>query len=924
MAVTVFRVGTAAMRVGTGAAYLSAGPASPSDIALSANTVADNASSGTDIGTLSATDTDSSSFTWTIVSQPSGNPFALSGTNPAATIVLERSGTGTLTAGDKTVRIRADDGTSTPYEEDLTIAVSASGAAVLLTTLTFPNESASTQATNWVSLPFGVWLPEGALGASDWPQFKLTDGTTVCPATIWGKTTHPADGSWRFFGAMIRVPSSVAGSGTVDVRIYSGGSAPSASGLSTANLSTADWKMQITGSAGFTGTFTSALNTGVSDADDVVTYANGDAGMLLRIGQDFTNDSGGAAHGQLYGWHFVQVLKGASGFLGSRHLTRLALPWGDVSSPTPTRLSFAGTVKSSSTTIRTLSGHDATETPGSTIGLPHYGSIFSAGTNGRWDYVQGSGSAAADMTMGLPAVDKAYFRWSRLIGSLDATFSPNANSSIDYLPMGCANMQRDINTAGERDGIGLLPAWCVRDFMRQAGGNDERAVRANALVMGGFRTCGRRQSTKGFVPVRGGGTNYTGLGNSQPSWYMAAGSIAGFQSPTTQTSLWNVEWESSHQEQSCYYAYLRTAEPQFLDLLTEQAASLLSSNDAIGNATLLDGAVTSDSVFGSATGNRDLIYNGTTYYNPTTVRGSNAPRVAAWHMRTIAEAWAAIPDTSYYGTAEKTYFSDVMDSGVDCLNAFNAGQGSAWNDSGMYNFMNLSEPVSGHWMFGHLDKAITHWYELSGRSNAQTLFAHRAKFWARIAASADMGCATAHYIRLRDENNARVLDMQDNVSLLSNGSFSYSASTEVMTFGSGGDGNMDFSPTNGDLFAFDPTWLSSGAPFSATARKIYYAVQASGQTCKLSLTPGGSAIDFTSTGSGTAIYARLANFGNRWSFQNGTGPDLILPIVYGTIRYMVAAGATGLSAAQSGIEARFALSSTSFATNPKNNFAASY
>ena len=66
-------------------------PQSPSDIALSANTIADNASSGTDVGTLSATDSDSSSFTWTIVSQPSGNPFALSGTNPAATIVLERA-----------------------------------------------------------------------------------------------------------------------------------------------------------------------------------------------------------------------------------------------------------------------------------------------------------------------------------------------------------------------------------------------------------------------------------------------------------------------------------------------------------------------------------------------------------------------------------------------------------------------------------------------------------------------------------------------------------------------------------------------------------------------------------------------------------------------------------------------------------------
>ena len=130
-------------------------PQSPTDIALSAASIADNATGGTDVGTLSATDSDSSSFTWTIVSQPAGNPFALSGANPAATIILERSGTGTLTAGSKTVRIRADDGSSTPYEEDMTVTVTDSGSDLALMTLTLTENGTGAKTSE----PFAIVIP---------------------------------------------------------------------------------------------------------------------------------------------------------------------------------------------------------------------------------------------------------------------------------------------------------------------------------------------------------------------------------------------------------------------------------------------------------------------------------------------------------------------------------------------------------------------------------------------------------------------------------------------------------------------------------------------------------------------------------------------------------------------------------------------
>ena len=148
-------------------------PQSPSDIALSAASIADNATGGTDVGTLSATDSDSSSFTWTIVSQPAGNPFALSGANPAATIILERSGTGTLTAGSKTVRIRADDGSSTPYEEDMTVTVTDSGSDAALMTLTLTGDSSGSKTNE----PFEIMVPmaAGAIASGSGRTLRVYD-----------------------------------------------------------------------------------------------------------------------------------------------------------------------------------------------------------------------------------------------------------------------------------------------------------------------------------------------------------------------------------------------------------------------------------------------------------------------------------------------------------------------------------------------------------------------------------------------------------------------------------------------------------------------------------------------------------------------------------------------------------------------------
>ena len=81
-----------------------------------------------------------------------------------------------------------------------------------------------------------------------------------------------------------------------------------------------------------------------------------------------------------------------------------------------------------------------------------------------------------------------------------------------------------------------------------------------------------------------------------------------------------------------------------------------------------------------------------------------------------------------------------------------------------------------------------------------------------------------------------------NSSDISSDTFTADSSTDVITFST-------FTPTNNDtLYLFN----SGGAlPAGLTEGTLYYVINASGNTCQLSLTQGGSVEDFTNNGSGT-------------------------------------------------------------------------
>ena len=285
-------------------------------------------SSGSFTGTLSLTGTDASSFQLSSSSLPSNleTNGVLCGSPPCTynfNIVATQGGAG-----------------ASPFTQAVTVTSTAAG---VVQTITLVSTSGSTVAANTPSPPmFGLQFPSCVVDSAhciptgEYPQLQATDGT-AWPATYINRSSW-SDGSIKHISVLPGpFPKSISTSGTT-ANILSGGSAPSASGLTEAAIYTEDIKLNVNG-------FTSSLGTGLglsgnwaalleNDANKVetITYGDGGGGKVYRI---LTHvQQGGTAHGQLeVYWYVQQLLNSSGGLAGYRVLPRLTQPWYDVDSP---------------------------------------------------------------------------------------------------------------------------------------------------------------------------------------------------------------------------------------------------------------------------------------------------------------------------------------------------------------------------------------------------------------------------------------------------------------------------------------------------------------------------------------------------------------------------------------------------------------
>ena len=223
----------------------------------------------------------------------------------------------------------------------------------LITTITLQNESASATPAEFFPRMFGQPLKPGDVPAGEYPQYELTDGTPL--KASFGEPTYHPDGSMSFVPVLLRVPQSLAGSGTLTVNVKNGGSAPVAASVGAATVSTAsDLKLTANAIRNWTaGEWVTSVNQGITDGD-VWTFADGPAGKVLRVYEGFRQ--AGADHGQAGMWHYVQVLQNsAGGLFGLRHLGKFANGWHDVTTPQiNTLVADAVALKNGATTIRSI------------------------------------------------------------------------------------------------------------------------------------------------------------------------------------------------------------------------------------------------------------------------------------------------------------------------------------------------------------------------------------------------------------------------------------------------------------------------------------------------------------------------------------------------------------------------------------------
>lgn len=265
---------------------------------------------------------------------------------------------------------------------------SGGGGGALLTTMTLVNTSGSTQATNFVTDIFGHPFKKGDIPTGTTPKFELTNGTDV-PFSMGSAPIYWSDGSLKWAPFMLRVPTTIAGSGTLTINIMSGGTTPSASGRALSDFATGstDLEVSVTGLDNLSGTWTSNLNQGVGAANtDNYVYMDGQAGKVWRVRASFRQSS--ADHGQLEGYWYVQALQDASsGLYGTRALIRIAQPWYTNDTDKTYRTFSAWTLKNGASTIRDYFSTKFGTSNGKTFTWSGSGSTMNSTANGFDGYI---------------------------------------------------------------------------------------------------------------------------------------------------------------------------------------------------------------------------------------------------------------------------------------------------------------------------------------------------------------------------------------------------------------------------------------------------------------------------------------------------------------------------------------------------------
>lgn len=539
-----------------------------------------------------------------------------------------------------------------------------------------------------------------------------------------------------------------------------------------------------------------------------------------------------------------------------------------------------------------------------------FGSLWTNQDTATWDYIQGGGSIAADVTLRC-SFNKTYWHATKMVPPLDLTVNPTSNAAQVMFPGWGGPVLRATTTTGERDDIGVISAWAARHFLTQAA-VDETVVRVVGLA-GGQWSIHLRDTTTKSLPVANNNT-YSGMpaANNAFQWAPQGGgssSVTGFTIPSNNNCLscFNNQ-ETSHIPSFSYYAYLLTGEPQFLDNIAEFANNALINRNVISGTAAVDGT---QNTFG---GKRTVTISAVQRFG--ILLNSGQLRADAWGLRDLAAA-AALQPGNPENASYATYFNDLLTDNWAAAVAFNGIQTSFWLANGILGFQDGGKPEGpgtvGMWMHGYFQYANAFAYAVTENADALTFLNHVVKLPAAIrTAYGAWSIATYQYIyRTADTTTGPVITAISQLGCWG----------QVLSWASGGQFTVTpqggYVLTNGDAFHF--VTEEGGPPTGFSALVPYYVVNAGNAGANkfdLSATVGGAPIVLTNSGNANPAFLS-ASAAPATGFISADTNDGYGANVSGGLQYATALGATVDAACISDMLARMAGDGVTFTSNPK-------
>ena len=485
-----------------------------------------------------------------------------------------------------------------------------------------------------------------------------------------------------------------------------------------------------------------------------------------------------------------------------------------------------------------------------------FGSIFTADTHGRMEYIQGGGSVAADATIQVK-FNNAYWRSTRMLPPYDlgsgitppSTGNNLAGQPITYFPMTInevAGFIRDVPQGGQSLEMALLPPWAARHFYNQSL-TDEYDTRIEALSSAQQPMMLKSHATGTLPCVINSGSTYSPMPNCIANFQFGGDAAHTHGFTYVDTVIPNMAFNGSvidysHWSANAAYALLATGEPEYMDLVTELANSVIWERDYCATCAA---TVTGGRQWMGA--KRSSTINGTLYKSFTAWAG-NLLRTDAWGMRDLSFAAAILPTIHYEGgSGEAQYFKDMAHGNFLAFNAYWPLLDAGTQAMGFWNETSGDANVNTTAFFA---AAVGYSAQMNEDSAATTFYNYLAK-WPKQFHDNNSMWNFSYYAANARLTVANPVDNRFNNYISDFAHFCVVTPAPTVTWASGGHFTISttvggYTFANGDKYI----WEKNDSPVTPAGFSFdtpYYAVNQSGSTFDLSVTLGGSPITLTDT-----------------------------------------------------------------------------